>query len=156
MKKKDQAWAQDPKEEVEESWESVADPNRREWDLRYRFYRPTPDRYGLMCGTCKYCGHMTRDCPTNWGRDPRFLEPNCTIDGEYEHKARWLTAAGDRKIGIERIDALLPPTRKAKSPGNAVPLLLTNSANKTIRIKRAEELALAYPVREVDQVRIRI
>ena len=37
----------------------------------------------------------------------------------------------------------------------AVPLLLTNSANKTIRIKRGEELAHAYPVREIDQVRIR-
>ena len=36
-----------------------------------------------------------------------------------------------------------------------VPLLLTNSANKTIRIKRGEELAHAYSVREVDQVRIR-
>ena len=36
-----------------------------------------------------------------------------------------------------------------------VPLLLTNSANKNIRIKRGEELAQAYPVREVDQVRIR-
>ena len=36
-----------------------------------------------------------------------------------------------------------------------VPLLLTNSANKTIRIKRGEELAHAYPVREVDQLRIR-
>ena len=36
-----------------------------------------------------------------------------------------------------------------------VPLLLTNSANKTIRIKRREELVQAYPVREVDQVRIR-
>ena len=36
-----------------------------------------------------------------------------------------------------------------------IPLLLTNSANKTIRIKRKEELAQAYPVREVDQVRIR-
>ena len=36
-----------------------------------------------------------------------------------------------------------------------VPLLPTNSANKTIRIKRGEELAHAYPVREVDQVRIR-
>ena len=36
-----------------------------------------------------------------------------------------------------------------------VPLLLTNSAYKTIRIKRGEELAQAYPVREIDQVRIR-
>ena len=36
-----------------------------------------------------------------------------------------------------------------------VPLLLTNSANKTIRIKRGEELAQAYPIREVEQVRIR-
>ena len=36
-----------------------------------------------------------------------------------------------------------------------VPLLLTNSANKTIRIKQGKELAHAYPVREVDLVRIR-
>ena len=36
-----------------------------------------------------------------------------------------------------------------------VPLLLTNSANKTIRIKPGEELAQAYPLREVDQVRIK-
>ena len=36
-----------------------------------------------------------------------------------------------------------------------IPLLLTNSANKNLRIKRGEELAHAYPVREVDQVRIR-
>ena len=35
-KKKDQAWARDPKE-VEESWESKADSNRREWDPRYRY-----------------------------------------------------------------------------------------------------------------------
>ena len=115
MKKKDQVRTLDPKEELEESWESEADPNRREWGLRYRFYRPTPDRYGLVCGTCKYGGHRSRDCPTNWGKDPRSLEPNCTIDGEYRHKDRWR----DRKIGIERIDAPLPPTRKAKRPGNA-------------------------------------
>ena len=56
VKKKDQAWAQDPKEEVEESWESEADPNRREWDLRYGFFKPNPDRYGLVCWTCKYRG----------------------------------------------------------------------------------------------------
>ena len=36
-----------------------------------------------------------------------------------------------------------------------IPLLLTNSANKTIRIKQGEELAQAYPIREIKQVRIR-
>ena len=100
MKKKDQVRARDPKE-VEESWELEADPNRREWNPRYRVYRPTPDRYGLVCGICNYGGHRSRDYTTNWGRDPRSLEPNYTIDGEYGHKARWGTVAGDRKVGIK-------------------------------------------------------
>ena len=117
IKKKDQVRARDPKE-VEESWESEADLNTREWDPRYRFYRPTPDWYGLVCGICNYGGHKSRDCRTIWGRGPRSLEPNCTIDGEYGHKARVRTVAGDRKIGIGRIDAPFPPARKANTPGN--------------------------------------
>ena len=118
MKKKDQARARDPKD-VEENWELEADPNRREWDLRYGFFRPTPDRHRLVRWTCKYGGHRSQDCTTKWGGDPRSLGLNCAIDGEYGHKVRWRTTAGDRKIGIERIDAPLPPTRKAKISGNA-------------------------------------
>ena len=64
MRRKDQVRARDPKEE-EESWESETDPNRREWDLRYRFYRPTPDWYGLVCRICNYGGHRSRECHTN-------------------------------------------------------------------------------------------
>ena len=57
----------------EKSWESEADPNRREWGLQYGFFRPTPDWYGLVCWTCKYGGHRFQDCPTKWGGDPRSL-----------------------------------------------------------------------------------
>ena len=117
VKERDQFRARDPKEV--EGWESEADPNGRKWDPRYRFYRPSPDWYGIVCGTCNHGGHRSRDCPTNLGRDSMSQEPNCTIDGEYGHNARWRTVAGDRKIGIEQIDAPLPPTRKTKSPGNA-------------------------------------
>lgn len=60
MKKKEQVWARDPEEEVEENWELEADPNKREWDLRYGFYKSTPGRYGLVCWTCKYAGHRAR------------------------------------------------------------------------------------------------
>lgn len=35
-----------------------------------------------------------------------------------------------------------------------IPLLLTNTANKTIKIKQGEELAHACPVREIKQVRV--
>ena len=70
MKKKEQVWVWDLKEEVEENWELEADLNRREWDPRYRFYRPMSDRYGLVCWTCKYSGHRYQDCPTKWGGDP--------------------------------------------------------------------------------------
>ena len=80
MKEKDQFRARDPKE-VEEGWESEAESNRRKWDLRYRIYRPSPDRYGLVCGTCNHGGHRSRNCPTNWRRDPKSQEPNCMIDG---------------------------------------------------------------------------
>ena len=117
VKKKGQFRARDPKE-VEVGWKSEAEPNRRKWDPQYRFYRPSPDRYWLVCGTCNHGGHRSRDYPTNWERDPRSLEPNSSINGEYERKARWRTAAGDRKIGIERINAPLRPTRKAKYPGS--------------------------------------
>ena len=81
-----------------------------------------------MCGIYNYGRHRSRDCPINWGKDPRSLEPICTIDGEYGHKPRWRTAVGDRKIGIERIDAPLPTTRKVKIPGNA-----TGSPVKEVR-----------------------
>ena len=64
MKKKEQVKEQDLKEEVEENWESEADPNRQEWDPRYGFYRPMPDWYGLVYGTCKYGGHRSQDCLT--------------------------------------------------------------------------------------------
>ena len=49
---------------------------------------------------------------------PKSLGPNCTINSKYGHKAQWRMVAGDRKLGIGQINALLPPTRKAKNPGN--------------------------------------
>ena len=122
MKKKEQIHARDPKEELEENWESEAHPNRQEWDLRYGFYKPTTDRYGLVCWTCKYSGHRSWNCAVKWGGDPRSQGPNCTIDGKYRHKAQWCTTAGDHKLGIKQINMLLPPTRKAKNPGNAARL----------------------------------
>ena len=82
MKKKDQVQVWDLKEEVEECWESEADWNRREWDLQYGFYRPTPAHTGLVCQTRKYGGHRSQSCPTKWGGNPRSRRPNCKIDGK--------------------------------------------------------------------------
>lgn len=72
-----------------------------------------------MCWICKYGGHRARDCPTNYGGDPRSLEPDCTTCGEFGHKARWCTAEGDRKLEIKRVNTLVPPTEMEKGIGNA-------------------------------------
>ena len=87
------------------------------------------------------------------------LPPRTTVSGEGE-----IMVEGARNDGLYQID---PTDEYDNNEGEVtvcsslvkrsgtVPLLLTNSANKTIRIKRGEELANAYPVREVDQLRIR-
>ena len=66
-----------------------------------------------------WCAGYVTMVGTGLGIVQPIVEPNCTIDGEYGHKARWRTVTGDHKICIEQIDVPLPPTRKAKSPGNA-------------------------------------
>ena len=87
------------------------------------------------------------------------LPPRTTVSGEGE-----IMVEGAPNDGLYRIiptdeydnnEGEVTVCKSLVKGSGTVPLLLTNSANKTIRIKRGDELAHAYPVREVDQVRIR-
>ena len=86
------------------------------------------------------------------------LPPRTTVSGEGK-----IMVEGSMSNGLYQVT----PTEGCDNNGEVtvcsslvkgsrtVPLILTNSANKTIRIRRGVEIAQAYPVREVDQVRIR-
>ena len=87
------------------------------------------------------------------------LPPRTTIFGEGEIMVEGAPNGGLYQIittdGYDNNEGEVTVCNSLVKGSVAVPLFLTNSANKTIRIKRGEELAQAYPVREVDQVRIR-
>ena len=87
------------------------------------------------------------------------LPPRTTVSGEVKIMVEGAPNDGLYQIiptdGYDNNEEEVSVCSSLVKGSGTVPMFLTNSANKTIRIKREEELAHAFPVREVDQVRIR-